>query len=161
MIQKKMLQPWAIPGVRRIHMPIFRERLSPELIQEVILEYFNMSLEQVCGKTSRNVEIMYCRQMIQYMVYFNCQMSLKDTARFARPNKPYTHATVINSCKAIKDRADTDKNVRHDISQILLRLRGRTENYTVGDALLSEPTKPHLKPKTHVTTIETAGLKSR
>jgi Bacterial dnaA protein helix-turn-helix len=84
------------------------------------MKYFNEIQQIVCngegrlpaalqGKT-RKREIVFCRQVI---MYFLRQFSDKDSVSLAMIGRVFNkdHATVLHSCKTIKNLIDTDKNI--------------------------------------------------
>ena len=68
----------------------------------------------------RNGELLYPRQLL---MYFAKELKLGSLAEIAQPFGR-DHATVINSCKSIKNYIDTDKHKQKQITEYYEKITG-------------------------------------
>lgn len=86
---------------------------------EIVCKGERIELTDIKDKR-RNGELLYPRQLI---MYFAKEFKLGSLAEIARPFGR-DHATVINSCKSIKNYIDTDKHKRERIEEYREKITG-------------------------------------
>lgn len=95
-----------------------QKEISITTIQKVISEYFNISAELLNSKTRRR-EIVQARQISMYFSKKNTKSSLA-TIGLNHGNRD--HATVLHSCRTVKNLIETDKKFRTYVEEIDRRL---------------------------------------
>ncbi|MFA8451721.1 MAG: chromosomal replication initiator protein DnaA [Bacteroidales bacterium] len=95
-----------------------QKEISISTIQKVISEYFNISAELLNSKTRRR-EIVQARQISMYFSKKNTKSSLA-TIGLNHGNRD--HATVLHSCRTVKNLIETDKKFRTYVEEIDRRL---------------------------------------
>lgn len=123
MIHEK-ISPYAIPGLRRVDMPMTLKKTIYSDIVNATCEYFGLTRESLASRT-RFRDIVYPRQCAIYLICMNTKISLKQIGCLMGM---IDHTTVMHSREVIKRRlAVNDGDVRTDIDSIyLLATNGET-----------------------------------
>ena len=87
--------------------------LTFENIVDVVVDYYNISKEEIFGK-SRKKNILLARQITIYLSRTLLNYSLLEISKKIDRN----HSTIINSIKKIEQRKEIDKNLNIAISRI-------------------------------------------
>jgi chromosomal replication initiator protein len=107
------LSPYILPGI-----PQHKEIRYAE-IARATLKHFKLSWKEVNSK-SRKMELVYCRQVIMFLMRTHTKMTLKQIA--AVFTLDYDHTTVLHHVKYIKGKLQFYQHVRDDIDIILNKL---------------------------------------
>lgn len=83
-------------------------------IKECVCQYFDMKVATLDSR-SRKQEIAYARQIAMYLA---AELTDKSNVQIGLCIGGRNHATVIHSCKQVKDLMDMDENTRHDVESI-------------------------------------------
>jgi chromosomal replication initiator protein len=88
---------------------------------DMVCKHFSIKSE-LLYTASRKREIVQARQVTMYLTKKLCpEMSLSQIGTIiGRKN----HATVLHACNVVGDQIEVDKNFRHDISEIIKKLKG-------------------------------------
>ena len=93
---------------------IEKQKISVEGIQETVCNYFH--IEQAAVQTnSRKKEIVNARQVTMYLANKYTDKSLSAIGKIVGKRD---HATVLHSCKTVKDQLETNKTFRSSIEEI-------------------------------------------
>jgi chromosomal replication initiator protein len=93
---------------------IEKQKISVEGIQETVCSYFH--IEQAAVQTnSRKKEIVNARQVTMYLANKYTDKSLSAIGKIVGKRD---HATVLHSCKTVKDQLETNKTFRSSIEEI-------------------------------------------
>jgi len=96
------------------------KEVNVDTIIEAVCRHYNMN-EEALQKDTRKREIVVARQVAMYLCKELTQTSLSTIGmRLGNRN----HATVLYSCKTVKDMIDTDKDFESHIKQIENNIRG-------------------------------------
>lgn len=88
---------FAFPGTKYIYIPM--PNLTPEIINEVIIRNYDVSLSDMAGKI-RKREMVRLRQAAMYLLKKNTDLTLKDIG-MAYGGRD--HSTVIHARKAVRN----------------------------------------------------------
>ncbi len=127
MNETKVLSAFAIPGLKRMGMPLSIKSTTAEKIVEATCEYFNLTRDEI--KTKRRLrKLVYPRQCAIYLITQYTGTTLNDIAllffkkgddkRF-RPLKPFDHTTILHAREVTKNRLYVnDSGVKDDLDAI-------------------------------------------
>lgn len=91
-----------------------REENKAEFILDLLLEYYNMTPEQLFKKT-RSRGIVERRQLLFYLCRKYTALSFSKIGKMGlRYGYKYDHATVLYACNTINDLKIVDKNISND-----------------------------------------------
>jgi chromosomal replication initiator protein len=96
------------------------KEISIDLIQIIICKYFNISVEQLHSNV-RKREIVQPRQIAHSLCMSLTKSSL---ATVGQEIGKKDHATVLNSCRTVKNLCDTESKFRSQYEEIEKRLKG-------------------------------------
>ncbi len=95
-----------------------KKQVTFELIVETVCSYYDINSDVLYGK-SRKREISDARQLVMYLAKEYTQMSSVNIGlKLSRD-----HATVLHSCKTVKERLSIDKKLQEDIETIKNELK--------------------------------------
>ncbi len=95
-----------------------KKQITFELIVETVSAYFNIDSDSIYGK-SRKREISDARQVVMYLAKEMTQLSSTNIGmRLSRD-----HATVLHSCRIVKERISIDKKLQEDIDNLTNELK--------------------------------------
>ncbi|MEG0795886.1 MAG: chromosomal replication initiator protein DnaA [Odoribacter sp.] len=94
------------------------EELTINKIQEVVCDYFKISVELLQAKT-RKREVVQARQLA---MYFSKNYTKYSLAYIGNLIGKKDHATVLYACKAIADMIETDRNFKTQVDEIQQKL---------------------------------------
>lgn len=105
------LSPWVMVGVRP-------GCASPEVIINVVCEYYGLEEEDLQRKTRRS-DIRFPRQLCMYFIremtrYCEEHLTLEAIGKMFNLH----HATVVHSCRMIKDTREYHKELAKQIEEI-------------------------------------------
>lgn len=90
-----------------------KRQVTFENIAETVCTFYSLNSDLMYGK-SRKREISDARQLVMYLAKEMTQLSSTNIgARLSRD-----HATVLHSCKAVKERLTVDKKLQEEVEQI-------------------------------------------
>ena len=95
-----------------------KKQITFEMIVETVCGFYNVNTDAVYGKT-RKREISDARQMVMYLA--KELTSLSSTNIGVRLSRD--HATVLHSCRTVKERISVDKKLQEDVEQIQNELK--------------------------------------
>lgn len=82
-------------------------RITPELILNLVTEYFNTSIKEICGK-KRNREIVIPRQLTMFLLRNELGMQLEAIGEIIGGRD---HTTIMHGCDKIKAAIEVDNNL--------------------------------------------------
>lgn len=95
-----------------------KKQITFEMIVETVCEFYDVNTDAIYGKT-RKREISDARQLVMYLAKELTQLSSTNIGvRLSRD-----HATVLHSCKTVKERISVDKKLQEDVEQIQNELK--------------------------------------
>ncbi|MGM9804732.1 MAG: chromosomal replication initiator protein DnaA [Muribaculaceae bacterium] len=95
-----------------------KKQVTFEMIVETVCTYFEISADSIYGKT-RKREISDARQLVMYLAKELTQLSSTNIGmRLSRD-----HATVLHSCRTVKERLTVDKKLQEDVEKIKNELK--------------------------------------
>lgn len=97
---------------------IEKKKITAELIQNVVCDYFNVQKEDL-QSSSRKREFVKARQTAMYLIKGHTQMSLTQIGGFIGKRN---HATVLHAINSMKTQIEIDKSLKKDIFEIENRL---------------------------------------
>ena len=95
-----------------------KTQITFEMIVATVCGFYNVNTDAVYGKT-RKREISDARQMVMYLA--KELTSLSSTNIGVRLSRD--HATVLHSCRTVKERISVDKKLQEDVEQIQNELK--------------------------------------
>ncbi|HLH55422.1 MAG TPA: chromosomal replication initiator protein DnaA [Verrucomicrobiae bacterium] len=95
-----------------------RQSISVEAIQKKVAEHFDLRLADMTGKR-RPENIAFPRQIAMFLSRQLTQMSL---GAIGESFGGRDHGTVLHACRAVKDRMETDSQVRQVVQKLELQL---------------------------------------
>lgn len=95
-----------------------KKQITFEMIVETVCGFYNVNTDAVYGKT-RKREISDARQMVMYLA--KELTSLSSTNIGVRLSRD--HATVLHSCRTVRERISVDKKLQEDVEQIQNELK--------------------------------------
>ncbi|GAB6011618.1 chromosomal replication initiator protein DnaA [Viscerimonas tarda] len=98
---------------------IEKKKLTIDNITEVVCKHFNIKSELI-HTASRKREIVQARQVTMYLSKRYTEMSLSQIGTIIGKKN---HATVLHSCRMVKDQIEVDKGFRNDIAEIEKKLK--------------------------------------
>lgn len=93
------------------HKPGVSRKLHYRTVMRYFCEMYGLQYETVFSNT-RKEHILEVRQMIQYCIRQLCCLSYAETGKLTGG---WHYATVMNSCKRIKNLMQTDKEFNNDM----------------------------------------------
>lgn len=106
---------FVLPGLKtkcNLKFDLSRDKAC-EVVKEAVLKHFNFTVEKITSK-SRKIEMLYPRQVLMYLLKQNTSMTLKEIGEMFDTD----HTTVISNMKRIRNRMDTEDQVRYEIRTI-------------------------------------------
>ncbi|MGM9811285.1 MAG: chromosomal replication initiator protein DnaA [Muribaculaceae bacterium] len=95
-----------------------KKQITFEMIVETVCSYYDVNIDALYGKT-RKREISDARQLVMYLAKELTQLSSTNIGvRLSRD-----HATVLHSCRTIKERLTVDKKLLEDVEKIKNELK--------------------------------------
>lgn len=95
-----------------------KKQITFELIVETVSDYYNINSDSIYGK-SRKREISDARQVVMYLAKEMTQLSSTNIGmRLSRD-----HATVLHSCRMVKERVSIEKKLQEDIENLTNALK--------------------------------------
>lgn len=91
-----------------------KRNITVELIQSTVCDYYKVTPEELRSRTRRH-EIVLARQVA---MYFSREKTGDSLASIGASVGGKDHATVLHSCKTIKNQLEIDKRLREEISEI-------------------------------------------
>lgn len=95
-----------------------RQTISTDLIQKKIAEHFDLRLADMTGKR-RPENIAFPRQIAMFLSRQLTELSLSAIGEAFGGRD---HGTVLHACRAVKDRMETDSQVRQIVQRLELQL---------------------------------------
>lgn len=95
------------------------DRASQELIESKVCEFFEMDRELMLSRT-RKAEVKTPRQILQTLLRTHTVYSLSTIGELTslEGNKPYNHATVLNSIGVVCDMIETEPSMFRTVNDI-------------------------------------------
>ena len=95
-----------------------KKQITFEMIVETVCSFYDVNIDAVYGKT-RKREISDARQLVMYLAKELTQLSSTNIGvRLSRD-----HATVLHSCRTVKERLTVDKKLLEDVEKIQNELK--------------------------------------
>lgn len=95
------------------------QKITPELIQKVVAEHFQMKIEDMTSK-KRNRPIAYPRQISMYLCRELTDLSLPKIGEVFGGRD---HTTVIHACDKISKSMESDLQVKRVINELIKRIK--------------------------------------
>ncbi|MFC2653088.1 MAG: chromosomal replication initiator protein DnaA [Capnocytophaga gingivalis] len=98
-----------------------KKEITVEYIQEIVSEYFQLSIEELQSKT-RKRHVVQARQLAMFFAKKYTKLSL---ANIGKSIGKRDHATVLHACKTVDNRNETDKQFRKFLSDLTTKINNR------------------------------------
>ena len=95
-----------------------------EQILETVASYHKMPISELCTP-KRNQSIVKVRQQVMYFLRAETDLSLKEIGSVFGGKH---HTTTMHAIKMVKDRAETDKTYRAELSDLIPLIQALTSN---------------------------------
>ncbi|HHT66547.1 MAG TPA: chromosomal replication initiator protein DnaA, partial [Clostridiales bacterium] len=105
----------ALKDIISNHRP---RKITPELIQKVTADYYQLKLEDMKSK-KRNRPIAFPRQIAMYLCRELTDLSLPKIGDLFGGRD---HTTVIHACDKVADEIETDLQVKRSVNELIKRL---------------------------------------
>ena len=106
----------ALKDIISNHRP---RKITPELIQNVIADYYQLKVEDLKSK-KRNRPIAYPRQIAMYLCRELTDLSLPKIGEYFGGRD---HTTVIHACDKIAEEIETDLQVKRTVNELIKRIK--------------------------------------
>jgi chromosomal replication initiator protein len=94
-------------------------KIDSALIVKEVSDYYNQTIDELKSSyKDRHAELVKTRQITMYFLKEFTNTSLSGIGKVYLKD----HATVINSCRHVRDLCDTDKNYNREVSEIRRRI---------------------------------------
>ena len=98
-----------------------KKEITVEYIQEIVSEYFQLSIEELQSKT-RKRHVVQARQLAMFFAKKYTKLSL---ANIGKSIGKRDHATVLHACKTVDNLNETDKQFRKFLSDLTTKITNR------------------------------------
>lgn len=98
-----------------------KKEITVEYIQEIVSEYFQLSIEELQSKT-RKRHVVQARQLAMFFAKKYTKLSL---ANIGKSIGKRDHATVLHACKTVDNLKETDKQFRKFLSDLTTKINNR------------------------------------
>ena len=98
-----------------------KKEITVEYIQEIVSEYFQLSIEELQSKT-RKRHVVQARQLAMFFAKKYTKLSL---ANIGKSIGKRDHATVLHACKTVDNLNETDKQFRKFLSDLTTKINNR------------------------------------
>ena len=98
-----------------------KKEITVEYIQEIVSEYFQLSIEELQSKT-RKRHVVQARQLAMFFAKKYTKLSL---ANIGKSIGKRDHATVLHACKTVDNLNETDKHFRKFLSDLTTKINNR------------------------------------
>ena len=98
-----------------------KKEITVEYIQEIVSEYFQLSIEELQSKT-RKRHVVQARQLAMFFAKKYTKLSL---ANIVKSIGKRDHATVLHACKTVDNLNETDKQFRKFLSDLTTKINNR------------------------------------
>ena len=98
-----------------------KKEITVEYIQEIVSEYFQLSIEELQSKT-RKRHVVQARQLAMFFAKKYTKLSL---ANIGKSIGKRDHATVLHACKTVDNLNETDKQFRKFLSDLTTKRNNR------------------------------------
>lgn len=98
-----------------------KKEITVECIQEIVSEYFQLSIEELQSKT-RKRHVVQARQLAMFFAKKYTKLSL---ANIGKSIGKRDHATVLHACKTVDNLNETDKQFRKFLSDLTTKINNR------------------------------------
>ena len=105
---------------RKTYKPIKEKIMEPQLVEDIVFEYFHVKYNGMIYNKMRDPSILYIRQLIQY--FLSKFTRLKDE-EIGFLTGGFDRTTIPNSIKAIENYYDTDRFKEFEIDEIEQKLK--------------------------------------
>ena len=105
------LSPYAAPGI------IHPTKITIEIVTEVVCKHFGCDTSTV-HRNSRKPEVIDVRNTAIYL----CRSTLHKTYAEIGAYFVKDHATIINSCKRVENRLDTEPEFKETMKQLIEKI---------------------------------------
>ena len=102
-----------------------KKEITVEYIQEIVSEYFQLSIEELQSKT-RKRHVVQARQLAMFFAKKYTKLSL---ANIGKSIGKRDHATVLHACKTVDNLNETDKQFRKFLSDLTTKINNRYFSY--------------------------------
>ncbi len=94
-------------------------KITVELIKEKVCEFFELKVEDIATQ-SRKREVVEARQITMYL---SKNLTKDSLTSIGKKIGNRNHATVVHSCKKVKDLMDTDQHYKKNVEEIKEKLK--------------------------------------
>ena len=98
-----------------------KKEITVEYIQEIVSEYFQLSIEELQSKT-RKRHVVQARQLAMFFAKKYTKLTL---ANIGKSIGKRDHATVLHACKTVDNLNETDKQFRKFLSDLTTKINNR------------------------------------
>ena len=105
---------------RKSYELVKRNVLEPQVVENVVFEYFHVKYNGMIYNKIRDPSILYIRQLVQY--FLSIFTKLRDI-EIGFLTGGFDRTTIPNSIKAIENYCDTDRFKEFEINEIEQRLK--------------------------------------
>ena len=98
-----------------------KKEITVEYIQEIVSEYFQLSIEELQSKT-RKRHVVQARQLAMFFAKKYTKLSL---ANIGKSIGKRDHATVLHACKTVDNLNEIDKQFRKFLSDLTTKINNR------------------------------------
>ena len=98
-----------------------KKEITVEYIQEIVSEYFQLSIEELQSKT-RKRHVVQARQLAMFFAKKYTKLSL---ANIGKSIGKRDHATVLQACQTVDNLNETDKQFRKFLSDLTTKINNR------------------------------------
>ena len=98
-----------------------KKEITVEYIQEIVSEYFQLSIEELQSKT-RKRHVVQARQLAMFFAKKYTKLSF---ANIGKSIGKRDHATVLHACKTVDNLNETDKQFRKFLSDLTTKINNR------------------------------------
>ena len=98
-----------------------KKEVTIEYIQEIVSEYFQLSLEELQSKT-RKRHVVQARQLAMFFAKKYTKLSLASIGKLIGKRD---HATVLHACKTVDNLNETDKQFRKFLTDLTTKINNR------------------------------------
>jgi len=106
----------ALKDIISNHRP---RKITPELIQNIIADYYQLKVEDLKSK-KRNRPIAYPRQVAMYLCRELTDLSLPKIGEYFGGRD---HTTVIHACEKITEEMESDLQIKRTINELINRIK--------------------------------------
>ena len=98
-----------------------KKEVTIEYIQEIVSEYFQLSVEELQSKT-RKRHVVQARQLAMFFAKKYTKLSLASIGKLIGKRD---HATVLHACKTVDNLNETDKQFRKFLTDLTTKINNR------------------------------------